>query len=89
MKKSKFSESQIFVILQVADQGVKTVSELCRHHGISQATFYNWKSKFAGMSASDIKRLKVLEEENARLKRLYAERCLEIEALKDVLSKKW
>ncbi len=88
MKKSKFSETQIFKILQEPNQG-KSVSDVCRQHGISQGTFYNWKSKYSGMSASDIKRLKELERENAKLKKLYAERCLEIEALKDVLGKKW
>ncbi len=88
MRKSRFSESQIPGILKAQEQG-KRVSELCREHGISQATFYKWKSKYSGMEASDIKRIKELEAENAKLKRMYADRSIELEALKDVLSKKW
>ncbi len=88
MRKSRFSESQILGLLKSQDQG-KSVVELCREQGISQATFYKWKSKYSGMEASDIKRIKELEAENAKLKRMYAERSMEIEALKDVLSKKW
>lgn len=72
-----------------AQEAGKTVQEICREWGIGQATFYKWKSKYSGMEASDIKRIKELEVENARLKRMYADRSMEIEALKDVLSKKW
>jgi putative transposase len=88
MKKSRFTESQIFGVLKEQEQG-KVVSEICRFHGISQATFYKWKSKYSGMEASDIKRIKELEAENSKLKRMYAERSMEVDALKDVLSKKW
>lgn len=88
MKKGKHSSVQIVKILQEQQTG-KKVAEICRTYGISNATFYRWKSQYSGMSAPDIVRLKELELENNKLKRLYAERCLEIEALKDVLSKKW
>lgn len=88
MKKSRFTEGQILAILKSQEQG-KKVSDISREHGISQGTFSKWKSKYSGMEASDMKRLKELESENARLKQLYADRGLEIEALKDVLSKKW
>lgn len=88
MKKSKFTETQILGVLKAQEAG-KTVQEICREYGISQPTFYKWKSKYSGMEASDIKRIKELEAENAKLKRMYAERSLEIDALKDVLSKKW
>jgi putative transposase len=88
MKRSKFTEEQIIGILREQDAGAKT-AELCRRHGISSATFYAWKAKFGGMEVSDAKRLKALEEENARLKRLLAESLLEHAALKDLLSRKW
>lgn len=88
MKKNKFSETQILDALKKQEAGVK-VSDICREIGISEPTFYNWKSKYAGMSASDIKRLKELEEENVRLKRMYADLSLDHQILKDVVSKKW
>lgn len=88
MKRSKFTEEQIISILREQDAGAKT-AELCRKHGMSEATFYAWKAKFGGMDVSDAKRLKVLEEENARLKRLLAEAMLDQAALKDLLSRKW
>jgi putative transposase len=88
MKRSKFTEEQIIGILREQDAGAKT-AELCRRHGISSATFYAWKAKFGGMDVSDAKRLKALEEENARLKRLLAESLLDQVALKDLLSRKW
>ena len=75
MKKSRFTESQIVSILKESDAGMK-VEEVCRRHGISSATYYNWKSKYGGMEASDVKRLKELEEENSRLKRMYADLSL-------------
>ena len=87
MKKSRFTESQIVAILSEADAGI-TVQEVCREHGISPATYYSWKSKYGGMSVPDLKRLKELEEENARLKRMYADLSLENQGLKDLLSKK-
>lgn len=85
MKKSRFSESQIIRILKEADGGRKVV-DICREHGVSQATNYQWKAKFGGMEASDIRRLKELEEENS--KRMFANLSLENEALKDVIAKK-
>ena len=88
MKRSKFTEEQIIGILREQEAGAKT-AELCRQHGISSATFYAWKAKFGGMDVSDAKRLKALEEENARLKRLLAESLLDQAALKDLLSRKW
>jgi putative transposase len=88
MKRSKFTEEQIIAILREQDAGAKT-AELCRRHGISSATFYAWKARFGGMEVSDAKRLKALEEENARLKRLLAESLLDQAALKDLLSRKW
>lgn len=88
MKRSKFTEEQIISILREQEAGAKT-AELCRKHGMSEATFYAWRAKFGGMDVSDAKRLKVLEEENARLKRLLAEAMLDQAALKDLLSRKW
>lgn len=86
MKRARFSEEQIIGILRQAEAGVRVV-DLCRQHGISDATFYKWRSKFGGMSVPDAKRLKQLEEENARLKKLVGEQALDISVLKDVLSK--
>jgi putative transposase len=86
MKKSSFSESQIIAILKEADAGVP-VNEIWRKHGISSATYYKWKSKYGGLDASEIKRMKALEEENQRLKAMSAELMLENRALKDLLSK--
>jgi len=88
MKKSRYSEEQIIGILKEHEAGSKT-ADLCRQHGMSPATLYKWKSKFGGMEVSDAKRLRVLEAENAKLKRLVADLTLDKEALKDVLSKKW
>lgn len=87
MKKSRFSESQIIRILKEADGGRKVV-DICRENGVSQATYYQWKAKFGGMEASDIRRLKELEKENSKLKRMFANLSLENEALKDVIAKK-
>lgn len=88
MKRSKFTEEQIIGILREQEAGAKT-ADLCRRHGISSATFYAWKAKLGGMEVSDAKRLKALEEENSRLKRLLAESLLDQAALKDLLSRKW
>jgi len=87
MKKSRFSEQQIISILKQADAGVK-VQDLCRQHGISDPTYYKWKSKYGGMEASDLKRVRELEAENAKLKRMYAELALDNAAMKDLIAKK-
>ena len=86
MKKSKFSESQIVNILKEAEAGV-SLEELIRQHGFSKASFYKWKGKYSGISDSELKRLKELEEENRRLKQMYANLSLEHEALKDIIEK--
>ena len=87
MKKSKFTESQIVAILKQQEAGL-SINDLCREHGISQATFFNWKKKFSGMDSGTLKRLKELESENARLKRMYADVSLQRDALKDLIEKK-
>ena len=87
MKKSKFTESQIVAMLKQQEAGV-SINDLCREHGISQATFFNWKKKFSGMDSGNLKRLKELEAENARLKRMYADVSLQRDALKDLIEKK-
>ncbi len=88
MKKSRFTETQIVSILNEADAGI-TVQDVCRKHGISPATYYKWKSKYGGLSASELKRIKELEQENSRLKKMYADLSLENNALKDVIAKKF
>jgi putative transposase len=88
MKRIKHSEAEIISILKKQEQGMK-VAEICREHGISEPTFYNWKSRYGGMDVTELKRLKELEYENARLKKMYANLSLEHEALKDVLEKKF
>ena len=88
MKRSRYSEEKIIEILRENEAGM-TVADLCRKHGMSSATFYGWKAKFGGMNVSDVKRLKVLEDENAKLKRLLAEAMLDNTALKDLMSRKW
>ena len=87
MKKSKFTETQIVAILKQADAGVP-VKDLCRQAGISTAAYYQWKSKYGGMEASDLKRVKELEAENSKLKRMYAELALDNAAMKDLIAKK-
>lgn len=88
MKRSRFSEEQIIAILREQEAGSPT-AEVCRRHGVSTATFYKWKAKFAGMGVSEAKRLKALEDENSKLKRLLADAMLDNTALKDLLGKKW
>lgn len=87
MKKSRFSESQIVRILKEVEGG-RMIKEVAREYGISETTYYNWKAKYGGMEVSDVRRLKELEDENRRLKRMYANLSLEHEALKDVIAKK-
>ena len=87
MRKSRFTESQILAILGEGEAGLP-VAQVCRKHEISTATYYQWKSKYAGMSVSELKRVKELEAENGRLKKMYAELALENAAIKDVLSRK-
>ncbi len=87
MKKSKFSETQIVAILKQGDGGVPS-KDLCRQVGISTATYYQWKSKYGGMEASDLRRVKELEAENAKLKRMYAELALDNAAMKELIAKK-
>ena len=86
MKKSRFTEQQIVQILKQADAGLKT-ADICREYGISETTYYNWKAKYGGMESSDIKRLRELEAENQRLKRMYAELSLDHQILKEIVEK--
>ena len=88
MKKSRYSDSQIMAILKQAEAGIP-VPELCREHGMSSASFYKWRSKYGGMDASMMSRLKELEEENRRLKRMYADERLKAEIIQDAMAKKW
>ena len=88
MKRSRFTEEQIIGVLKEHELGAKT-ADLCRKHGISEATFYNWKSKDGGMEVSEARRLSALETENAKLKKLLADAMLDNAALKDLLGKKW
>ncbi len=88
MKKSRFTDSQIIAVLKQAETGTP-VPELCREHGISSATFYKWRSKFGGMEVSMVARMKELEDENRRLKKMYADAQLSADLLKEALAKKW
>lgn len=88
MKRSRFSEEQIIGILKEQEAGAAT-ADVCRRHGISSATFYKWKAKYGGLDVSEARRLKTLEDENARLKKLLAESMLNEAALRDLLGKKW
>jgi putative transposase len=88
MKKPRFKENQIFQVLKEAEAGVP-VPELCRKHGMSNASFYKWRAKYGGMDVSNMKRMKELEQENARLKKMYAEEKLKAEIVSEALEKKW
>ena len=88
MKRVRFSEEQIIGVLKEAEAGAKT-ADLARRHGVSEATIYNWKAKYGGLEVSEAKRLRSLEDENAKLKRLLADSMLDNAALKDLLTKKW
>ncbi len=88
MKRSRYTEQQIIGILQEHEGGAKC-SDLCRKHGMSEGTFYAWKSKYGGLTVSDAKRLKALEDENGRLKKLLAEQMLDAAAMRELLAKKW
>jgi len=88
MRKKRFTEEQIHGILKESEAGLPT-PELCRKYGISKNTFYNWRSKYSGMEISDLKKMRELEDENAKLKKLVADQALDIQAMKAVLSKKW
>jgi putative transposase len=88
MKRKRFTEEQIIAVLKEAEAGAK-VMDLCRKHGISDATFYNWKAKYAGMTVAELRRLRELETENTKLKRIVADQALDIVALKDLLGRKW
>lgn len=87
MKRTRFTEHQILNILKTVENG-RLVKDVCREHGISDATYYNWKAKYGGMESSDIRKMKQLEEENLKLKRMFADLSLENRALKDVIEKK-
>jgi len=89
MKETKFSDEQIVKILREAESGEQTIVAVCRTHGVHETTFYKWRRRFGGMEVSDAKRLRELESENARLKRLLADRCMEVDAMKELLAKKW
>ena len=88
MKRKRFTEEQIIAVLREHEAGAKT-GDLARKHGVSEATLYNWKAKYGGMDVSDARRLKALEEENTKLKKLLADQMLDAAALRELLSKKW
>ncbi len=88
MQKSQFTDAQIVAILQQAEKGEQTIAEVCRQHNIAENTFYRWRSRFGGMNVSEAARVRELEKENARLKRLLAERDLEVDIIKEFLQKK-
>lgn len=88
MQKSQFTDAQIVAILQQAEKGEQTIAEVCRQHNIAENTFYRWRSRFGGANANEAARVRELEKENARLKRLLAERDLEVDIIKELLQKK-
>ena len=88
MQKNQFTDEQIVAILQQAEKGGKTVAEVCRQHNVSENSFYRWRTRFGGMNSNEAARVRELEKENARLKRLLAERDLEVDIIKEILQKK-
>lgn len=88
MNRKRYTEEQIISVLREGEAGAKT-SDLCRKYGMSEQTYYNWKAKYSGMTVSDLRKMKALEEENRRLKHIVAEQALDIRALKDINSKNW
>ncbi len=88
MQKSQFTDEQIVAVLHQAEKGEKSISEVCRQHNISENTFYRWRTRFGGMNTNEAVRVRELEKENARLKRLLAERDLEVDIIKEILAKK-
>jgi putative transposase len=88
MQKSQFTDAQIVAILQQAEKGEQTIAQVCRQHNVSENTFYRWRNRFGGMNVSEAARVRELEKENARLKRLLAERDLEVDIIKELLQKK-
>jgi len=89
MKRSRFTEEQVVAILAEGDRGEKTIGDICRAHGVSEATFYNWRKRFRGMGVDEVREYRQLKQENARLKKLLADRELEIDAMKEVMRKKF
>lgn len=89
MKTSRFTEEQVVAILAEGDRGEKTIGDICRTHGVSEATFYNWRKRFRGMGVDEVREYRQLKQENARLKKLLADRELEIDAMKEVMRKKF
>jgi len=89
MKKNRFSEEQIVRILKEAETGVQPIGEVCRKYAVTEQTFYRWRKRYGGLSLPELRRLREYEKENARLKRIVAERDLEIDALKELMGKKW
>jgi putative transposase len=89
MKKKRFTEEQVIGILRQAERGEQAIGEICRAHGVSEQSFYRWRRRYGGLQVSEVRRMRELERETARLKRLLAERDLEIDALKELLAKKW
>ena len=89
MKKGRFTEEQVVRILSMGDKGDKTITEVCREHGISEPTFYNWRKRFRGMGVDEVREYRRLKQENARLKKLLANRDVEIDAMKEVMAKKF
>lgn len=88
MKNKRFTEAQIFALLKEGESGAMTVPDLCRQHGVGQSTYYKWKSQYGGMEASDLAKLKALEDENRKLKKMFADVSLQNMALKEVIEKK-